>query len=143
MIIGIYSTIITKPMPLQDNCVESYQAEDVFEHIDYDKLPEVINEIYRVLKPGGYFRLSVPDYGSDVYIERSTKDEKGNVVFDPGGGGTPENSGHLWSPRYDSVKALFDKTKFAEKGKVRFLHYWQMDGKGVTNKIDYSKRRRH
>jgi predicted SAM-dependent methyltransferase len=59
-------------MPLQDNCVESYQAEDVFEHIDYDKLPEVINEIYRVLKPGGYFRLSVPDYGSDVYIERST-----------------------------------------------------------------------
>ncbi len=46
---------ITVAYPLMDNCVDCYQAEDVFEHIEYDKLIGVINEIYRILKPGGAF----------------------------------------------------------------------------------------
>src|SRR5437764_919670 len=44
---------ILNPMPLPDNCVDRYQSEDVFEHIEYAQLRAVIDEIYRVLKPGG------------------------------------------------------------------------------------------
>jgi glycosyltransferase involved in cell wall biosynthesis/SAM-dependent methyltransferase len=130
---------ITSPLPLNDNAVESFQAEDVMEHIDYSKLPAVINEIHRVLKPGGYFRLSVPDYGTDVYINRSIKDNNGNIIFDPGGGGTQENPGHLWYPRFDNVTALLAQTNFKTDGEIKFLHYYKMDGTPVTNTIDYSK----
>lgn len=130
---------ITRPLPLNDNFVDAFQAEDVFEHIPYGQLPEVINELYRVLKPGGYFRLSIPDYGCDVLQNRSVKDEFGRLVFDEGGGGTIENPGHVWFPRIDSVVNLVEKTKFHTAGKVNYLHYYRMDGQPVLNTIDHSK----
>jgi len=130
---------ITQPFPLMDNSVDSFQAEDVLEHIPYEKLVPVINEIYRVLKPDGLFRLSVPDYGCDVLQNRSIKDEKGQIVFDPGGGGTPENPGHVWFPRIDTVMQLLTKTKFHESGKIELLHYYNKDGTFVAKPIDYSK----
>lgn len=130
---------ITQPFPLMDNSVDSFQAEDVLEHIPYEKLVPVINEIYRVLKPDGLFRLSVPDYGCDVLQNRSIKDEKGQIVFDPGGGGTPENPGHVWFPRIDTVMQLLTKTKFHESGKIELLHYYNKDGTFAAKPIDYSK----
>ena len=57
---------VTLPMNLNDNSVDIYQSEDVFEHIEYQKLICVFNEINRVLKVGGLFRLSVPDYRCDI-----------------------------------------------------------------------------
>lgn len=131
---------ITQPLPFLDNSVDAFQAEDVLEHIPYDRLVPVINEIFRVLKPGGLFRLSVPDYGCDVLIERSLKDVQGNIVFDPGGGGILENPGHLWFPRIENVYRLLEKTKFHINGTMDFLHYWDMDRPTyVTKTIDYSK----
>lgn len=139
-----YRTIrhdICNPYPLPDNSVDAYQAEDVFEHIEYDKLVDVINEIYRVLKPGAYFRLSVPDYGCDILRDRSTKDENGTIIFDKEGGGTYEdgqvrNGGHVWFPTYESVRALITKTDF---DRYEFYHYYDENGQSVTKKIDYTK----
>ncbi|HTY38565.1 MAG TPA: glycosyltransferase family 9 protein, partial [Bacteroidota bacterium] len=130
---------ITQPLPLPDASVDAFQAEDVFEHIPYDKLGAVVNEIHRVLKPGGYFRLSIPDYGCDVLRDRSKKNAKGDIVFDPGGGGTPEQPGHVWFPRHESVARLLNKSAFGKHGKIRFLHFWAMDGSYVTNEIDYAR----
>ena len=130
---------ITNSLPLSNNSVSSYQAEDVFEHIEYDKLLPIINEIYRVLKPNGTFRLSIPDYGCDVLINRSIKDASGDIVFDPGGGGTPQNPGHVWFPHIDKVKQLLEKSDFGKLGKIECLHYYNMDGTFVADKIDYSK----
>lgn len=131
---------ITQPLPFPDNSVDAFQAEDVFEHIQYDRLVSVVNEIYRVLKPGGLFRLSVPDYGCDLLRERSIKTCSGEIIFDPGGGGTPENPGHLWFPRVNSVYCLLEKTQFQTHGKMDFLHYWNVDDQTfVTRPIDYSK----
>ena len=45
---------ITRKYPLPDECVDNYQAEDVLEHIEPEYLKESINEIYRILKVGGY-----------------------------------------------------------------------------------------
>ncbi len=130
---------VTQHFPLPDNSVDSFQAEDVFEHIAYEKLPAVFNEIYRVLKPGATFRLSIPDYGCDILIDRSLKDTDGKIIFDPGGGGTIENPGHVWLPLFSNVKPLLEKTKFAEAGKIEFLHHYNGDGTFVLKDIDYSK----
>jgi ubiquinone/menaquinone biosynthesis C-methylase UbiE len=130
---------ISNPFPIPDNSVDAFQSEDVLEQIQYDRLGSIINEIYRVLKPGALFRLSVPDYGCDVLKVRSTKDAQGNIIFDPGGGGTPENPGHVWFPRINNLMTLLDKTAFAMYGTINYLHYWNIDNSFITKPIDYSK----
>jgi len=132
---------VLKKYPLKDNSIDRYQSESVFEHICYEQLPGVINEIYRVLKKGGLFRLCLPDYNCDIVYERSQKNEKGEIVFDPLGGGDLVdgkviNGGHVWFPTYKKVKELLEKTDFKN---ITFLHYYEEKGKGITNKIDYSK----
>ncbi len=132
---------IINPMPIPDNSIDAYQAEDVFEHIEFDKLPDVINEIYRVLKPGALFRLSVPDYRCDVLLNRAIKNENGDIVFDPGGGGAYKNGkvirgGHVWFPVYEKVLELVKHSNFSN---YEFLHYYDMDGQSVLKEIDYSK----
>lgn len=134
---------ICKPMPLVDSSVDIYQSEDVFEHIPIETIPDVFDEIYRVLKPDGLFRLSVPDYGCDIYQQRAVRDASGNIVFDPGGGGRFENGkvldgGHVWFPTYAIVRALFDKSRFGREGSVRFLHATRGPGDFLLDDIDYS-----
>lgn len=140
---NIQHNVLNK-MDLYDNSVDIYQSEDVFEHIEYDRLDNVINEIYRVLKPGGLFRLSVPDYRCDVLYNRSEKNENNEIIFDSGGGGNYDyhskkviNGGHVWFPKYELVKSLLDKTKF-EKEKINFLHYYDENNNSVTKIIDYN-----
>jgi ADP-heptose:LPS heptosyltransferase/glycosyltransferase involved in cell wall biosynthesis/predicted O-methyltransferase YrrM/sulfatase maturation enzyme AslB (radical SAM superfamily) len=129
---------ITNPFPIPDNTVDAFQAEDVFEHIPYEKLVPVMNEIYRILKPGALFRLSVPDYACDILYNRSQKDEQGNILFDPLGGGTPDNPGHLWFPRYETLKTLIEASAFGTQGRVTFLHYYDENQRPITKRIDYS-----
>jgi SAM-dependent methyltransferase len=133
----------TEPLPLPDNYLDIYQSEDVFEHLEYDKLGRVFDEIYRTLKPGGIFRLSVPDYGCDLYAARSVRNEVGEIEFDPGGGGAWIDGeviagGHLWFPTYVLVKDLFDKSRFGVGGEVEFLQYTTPDGQFVMKPIDFS-----
>ena len=135
---------ITKPFLLYDNSIDIFQAEDVFEHISYNKLLKTVNEIYRILKPGGFFRLSVPDYRCNVLIDRSIKDKEGNIVFDPGGGGKYVNGkviegGHLWFPKIESVKKLLNQSHFYKYGKINYLHFYKTNGQSITKRIDYSQ----
>jgi predicted SAM-dependent methyltransferase len=109
------------------------------EHIEYSKLKDVINEIYRVLKPNGLFRLSLPNYDSKILFDRSIKDKNKNIIFDEGGGGYYDNKTKtvMGVPTYESVKKLLDSTNFKEN-KILFLHYTK-NGNHVLNEIDYSK----
>ena len=61
---------ITSKFPLNDNSVDVFCAEDVMEHIEYEKQIDIFNEIYRILKPNGIFRLAVPDYRCDILFDR-------------------------------------------------------------------------
>jgi SAM-dependent methyltransferase len=139
---------ITEPIPLPDGIADSYQSEDVFEHIEYSKLPFVIAEARRILKPGGLFRLSVPDYRCDVLRDRSLKDSAGNIVFDPLGGGAYRRrrwffgekqvvrGGHIWFPNYETVAALLQDVGFSS---IEFLHYYDENGAPHTEPIDYTR----
>jgi len=136
---------ITNKFDLKDNSVDIIQSEDVMEHIEYCKLKDTINEIYRVLKPGGLFRLSMPDYRCDVLYNRSLKDKDGNIIFDSGGGGNYDsknnkviNGGHVWFPKYESVKNLLDNTLFNNSNSsINYLHYYNEEGNSILKKIDY------
>jgi SAM-dependent methyltransferase len=136
---------VTNSIPLNNNTVDIVQSEDVMEHIEYDLLKDSINDIYRILKPGGLFRLSMPDYRCDVLYNRSVKDSNGDIIFDQGGGGDYDkinkkviNGGHVWFPVFSTVKSLLESTDFLN-GKINYLHYYDDNNTPVTNKIDYSK----
>jgi predicted SAM-dependent methyltransferase len=114
------------------------------EHIEYSKLPTIVNEIYRILKPNGLFRLSMPTYECDVLYNRSSKDSNGNIIFDIGGGGSYDkynkkviNGGHVWFPTFKLVNELLDSTNF-QKQSIHYLHYYDENGTPVMNNIDYS-----
>ena len=62
---------LTAALAYGDNSIAKIQAQDVLEHLPFERVPFVLDEIYRVLKPGGVFRLSVPDYRSPVHRRRS------------------------------------------------------------------------
>lgn len=135
---------VTKKFLLENNCVDIIQSEDVMEHIEYSDLKKCINEIYRILKPNGIFRLSIPDYNCDVLYNRSLKDENGDIIFDSGGGGNYDkvnkkviDGGHVWFPTYTNVKQLLETTEFTNN-KINYLHYYDENKKPITKKIDYS-----
>ena len=132
-------------LPLKDNSVDIVQSEDVMEHIKYSMLKKTINEIFRVLKPGGLLRLSMPDYKCNILYNRSEKDGNGTIIFDKGGGGRYDRinkkvieGGHVWFPVFNSVKSLLVATKFSND-KINYLHYYDENNNPITNKIDYSK----
>lgn len=131
--------LVDFPLLFEDNSVDFFQSEDVFEHIEYELLPQIFDEIYRILKPNSLFRLSVPDYHCDVLYKRSIYDYEGNIVFDPHGGGTFEKQGHVWFPTFDNIKNLIKQTKFQNAGKVEYLHYWIDKNNFVVDQIDYLK----
>jgi len=127
---------ITKPFPIPDGSVDVFQAEDVFEHIVFEKLFAVVQEIFRVLKVGGLFRLSVPDYRCDVLYNRALRDSAGNILYDPlipnglknslrkirfkiFGGTRKVNGGHVWFPKFETVRELLKNNRFSS---VEFLH---------------------
>ena len=134
---------VRAPFPIPANSIDIFQSEDVFEHIPYSELAPVIEEIYRVLKPGGLFRLSVPDYRCPILRNRSVKSDTGEILFDPGGGGDfvgdqVVDGGHVWFPTYEAVQLLLGQSSFAQGGTTTFLHYTLENGDSVLNQIDYS-----
>jgi SAM-dependent methyltransferase len=134
---------LVEPFPIPDGSVDTFQSEDVFEHIELAKMVLIFNEIYRVLSPAGLFRLSLPDYHLDLNVERSRKDSDGKIVFDPGGGGQFVDGriiggGHVWFPTIEIVRDLFRDSLFGAGGVVKFLQYNNGDGTFERQSVDYS-----
>ncbi|MBS0016782.1 MAG: methyltransferase domain-containing protein [Arthrospira sp. SH-MAG29] len=137
---------LTKLMPIPDEVVDCFQAEDVIEHIEpADLLAVTFPEIYRVMKSGGFIRISVPDYKCDYLINRCWKNDQGEPYYDPQGGGkwdakrkrvTP--GGHVWLPTYERLRSLIELSPL-RNCKANWLHYYDTNGQPVIHDIDYSK----
>jgi predicted SAM-dependent methyltransferase len=52
---------VCRRFPFSDASVDVLYAEHMLEHIHVDKVRFVLSEARRVLKPGGMFRITVPD----------------------------------------------------------------------------------
>ncbi|SHI16988.1 Predicted SAM-depedendent methyltransferase [Butyrivibrio fibrisolvens DSM 3071] len=133
---------VTKPYPLPNACIASYESECVFELIGEENVLPALNEIYRILRPGGKLRLSVPDYYSPFLKNRAMTDKNGKILYDAGEtyaikyGKTGLIGGSIWYTNYDVLKEKIEKTKFKY---VDWLCYHSMDGILHKKEIDLSK----
>ena len=130
---------------LPDESCEIVFCSHVFEHIPHIRLPMVISEINRVLKPGGLLRILTPDLESiaRAYINKDdkffndAKDEDESLRTDLGYGGSFVNFivspgqdtalldrdlgsfiagyAHLYSYDYEMMKILFTKLGFSPR----------------------------
>ena len=71
----VYDLNSMKPFELKDNSVDNYYSSMILEHLDRVHLEFVLSEIYRTLKPGGMFRVVVPDInvGVKFYLNQPEK----------------------------------------------------------------------
>ncbi|MHA7871820.1 MAG: class I SAM-dependent methyltransferase [Hyphococcus sp.] len=136
------------PLPLHDGVVKKIQSQDVFEHIAYELLPPILDDIYRVLAPGGVFRLSMPDYRCSMHRIRSVFDEEGRILADTRMGGsivydedngiarpvfTDDGEAHVWFPTIELVRDLIAQSALSQCGKIEFHHYIKEDGGYILN----------
>jgi SAM-dependent methyltransferase len=127
---------LTDPLPFADGSIAKIQAQDVLEHVPFEKIPAILDEIHRVLRPGGIFRLSVPDYRSPVLKRRSIYDARGRVIGDLLMGATSyldtasgdarvrfseDGDAHLWFPRYELITHLVLKSEIRRAA----IHFYQ------------------
>jgi SAM-dependent methyltransferase len=127
---------LTDPLPFPDGSIAKIQAQDVLEHVAFEKAAAILDEVYRVLRPGGIFRLSVPDYRSPVLKRRSIYDARGRVIGDLLMGATSyldqetgdtrvrfseDGDAHLWFPRYELITHLVLKSEIRKAA----IHFYQ------------------
>lgn len=133
---------ITKPYPLPDNSIAAYEAECVLELIDPTKIIFAIDEIYRILKPGGCFRITVPDHYSPYLKRRAMRDAGGNILYDAGEtyavkyGKDGLTGGWTRFTTYDSFKEILEQTKFKN---YDWLCFHTSDGELHKKFIDMTK----
>ena len=70
---------VKRKFPFQKGTWDIVYSEHMLEHIYVDDVSRVLKEIYRVLKPGGLFRVTVPD----LEIHAKNYVEKNKEFFDP------------------------------------------------------------
>jgi predicted SAM-dependent methyltransferase len=58
---GSLTIDLREPMPFPDGSVELAHAEHFLEHVFEDEAQELLNECFRVLRPGGTLSIAVPD----------------------------------------------------------------------------------
>jgi predicted SAM-dependent methyltransferase len=113
---------IREPFPLPDNVVSRIHSEDFMEHILPEEIKKLINECYRVLKPGGLMRVGVPDYNNPKDRESIEKNEDTRFPL------------HVTLTTYEMMKNIVESSPFP---RFRFYQYWDGDT-FVHNDIDYS-----
>lgn len=128
-----------EPLPFPDDSVRKVQAQDVFEHLEPNRVPMIMDEVYRVLKPGGVFRLSVPDYNSPVLTKRSVFDARGEIIADLAMGMQVtydkdtaatrvilhgNGVDHLWFPTYEAVQAMISQSEIRNCSRIQFLQHF-------------------
>lgn len=73
----------TKTLPFADGTFDCVFSEHMIEHISYHDAMCLINEIYRILKPGGRVRISTPDLSflTDLYAQDKTEVQRRYIAW--------------------------------------------------------------
>jgi predicted SAM-dependent methyltransferase len=106
--------------------VEKILAEHVFEHLTLEDGKKAIQNLKRILKPGGTIRIAVPDgYNPDKNFINWIK---------PNGTG-PGADDHKVLFNYKLIKEILD-----EDFKIKYLEYFDEDGEFIYNNWSNDKK---
>jgi predicted SAM-dependent methyltransferase len=104
---------ITK-LPFNDGIVDVIYASHVIEYFDRTEIKTVLQEWYRVLRPGGTLRLAVPDFLKLMWLYQDTKDL--SKILGPLFGQMPmgnETIYHKTVYDFNSLKELLESLGFS------------------------------
>lgn len=59
---------LRRPLPFPDGSIDAIYSEHVLEHFSQPELSMLLSECFRVMKTGGKFFVSVPDFGKAVSL---------------------------------------------------------------------------
>ena len=82
---NIFFLDVTKAFPILPDTFDFVFSEHHIEHISYNNAIKMLKEIFRILKPGGYIRVSTPNlkqYLSSYFDDTHLKAEKEQFVKD-------------------------------------------------------------
>lgn len=73
------------PLPIPDNSLRAVYTEHALEHIDLCSAKRLFAQVHRILKPGGVFRISVPDADKcwKILIDENAVNEEFPSVWRP------------------------------------------------------------
>jgi predicted SAM-dependent methyltransferase len=72
---------INYSLPIKPDSMEGVFSEHCMEHLSYDEAQRALSDFFRVLKPGGVVRISVPD--AELYLETYHKQKHGEEAQFP------------------------------------------------------------
>jgi ubiquinone/menaquinone biosynthesis C-methylase UbiE len=106
-------------LPFPTGTFEEVHCIHVLEHLTRDKYPKMISEMYRVLKPGGYLYVEVPDFKGTVEnltAAFDTGDIEGIRIWTTSIYGKSEREGmaHHWGFYEGSLRREFRRHGFKD-----------------------------
>ena len=101
------------PIPFEDEYFDVVTMLAVFEHIDPKRLPNILAEIYRILKFGGIYIMTTPTAWTDNLLKLLAKLRLVSPV---------EIEEHKSAYNHDQLRSLFQNANFA-KERLRFGYF--------------------
>lgn len=108
---------LSKGIPLKNDLVDKVYSSHLLEHLPYEELLKFLNEIYRILKPGGEFLVCIPNAG--LYL-KSYFQKKMFVTYD-----------EMYSPARVNTGSFIDQINY-----IAYLkddHKFMFDDENVIN----------
>ncbi len=148
---------IRKKLPIRSGSIKGVFSEHTLEHFVWgDALNHLLPEIYRILKPGGTVRISVPDAEKAVcqYSEAKSKGLTDKTWREPYNGGEripltpmlnlnntfrriyePLHVGHKFAYDFQTLEYFLHLTGFVDIRREEYMH-----GRDNFLLVDYMKR---
>jgi predicted SAM-dependent methyltransferase len=128
---------IIKGLPVKPGTCDAVYCSHVLEHLSLSDFRKALTNTYNILKPGGAFRLVMPDLHAmaEEYIKNKINNTSASIDFIKNTGMGLEfrargfktfiksffgNSRHLWLWDYESTIAELEKTGFKNIRKCKF-----------------------
>jgi len=128
----------------KDNFADLIYASHVLEHFSHKIVSEVLGNWYRVLKPGGILRLSVPDFDKlvDVYFAKDRNVD--SIIGMLMGGQSYETNYHYTIFNKENLVSILEKVGFQDvrEWSPKNMDNWPRDfsrAEGVSLNIEAVK----
>ena len=112
---------VGRPFRFDDDTFEAVYASHLLEHLEPDIAERCLNEVRRVLRPGGILRLAVPDLDEVVAgYDPAEPDRFLAGLYDAHSGRRSRTSLHRWMYNGKSLEALLERVGFQDIQRCEF-----------------------